>query len=90
MDRGLIKDWDAMTKIWQHTFYNEIRAQPDEMSLLITEALNTVAANRYKTAEIMFEHFNVPALQFAPSGLLGFYAEGRTTGVVLDCGHGLT
>lgn len=46
--------------------------------------------NRDKTAEIFFETFRCPALFFAPQGVLSLYASGRTTGVVLDVGEGVT
>ena len=35
----------------------------------------------------MFETFGVPALYVANEAVLQLYALGRTTGVVLDCGH---
>jgi centractin len=51
--------------------------------------LNT-RRNRDQTAEIFFETFRCPALFFAPQGVLSLYASGRTTGVVLDVGEGVT
>lgn len=41
-------------------------------------------------AQIIFETFRAPALFLAPPAVLSLYASGRTTGVVLDVGHGLT
>lgn len=46
--------------------------------------------NRDKVAEIFFETFRAPALFFAPPAVLSLYASGRTTGVVLDVGEGVT
>ena len=39
---------------------------------------------------IFFETLNVPALFVSPQATLSLYASGRTTGVVLDCGEGVT
>lgn len=40
--------------------------------------------------EIMFETFNVPSMYLAIQSVLALYSTGRTTGVVLDSGDGLT
>ncbi len=47
-------------------------------------------SNQQKAAEIFFEKFNVPALYVSLQAVLSLYASGRTTGVVLDCGDGVT
>lgn len=38
----------------------------------------------------MFERLRVPALHFASCATLALYGSGRTTGLVLDCGEGVT
>jgi actin-related protein len=40
--------------------------------------------------EIMFETFNVPSLYIACQAVLALYSTGRTTGIVLDSGDGVT
>jgi actin len=47
-------------------------------------------ANREKMTEIMFETFNVPSLYIACQAVLALYSTGRTTGIVLDSGDGVT
>jgi len=41
-------------------------------------------------SQIMFETFNVPAMYVAIQAVLSLYASGRTTGVVLDSGDGVS
>lgn len=40
--------------------------------------------------EIMFEQFDVPALYLAVQSVLSLYSSGKTTGLVLDSGDGVT
>lgn len=58
--------------------------------MLLTEAPLNPQANREKAAEIFFETFNVPALYIQIQAVLSLYSSGRTTGVVLDSGDGVT
>lgn len=41
-------------------------------------------------AQIFFETFNVPALFTSIQAVLSLYSSGRTTGIVLDSGDGVT
>ena len=87
---GVVTDWDAMDKIWHHTFYNELRLDPKEHPVLLTEAPLNPKKNREKMTELMFETFAVPKMYVAIQAVLSLYASGRTTGIVLDSGDGVT
>jgi actin len=87
---GVVTDWDDMEKIWHHTFYNELRVAPEEKAILLTEAPRNPKMNREKMTSIMFETFNVPSMYVAIQAVLSLYASGRTTGLVLDCGDGVS
>merc|ERR1712088_153562 len=76
VEHGIITNWDDMEKIWHHTFYNEPPLNPK--------------ANREKMTQIMFETFNMPAMYVAIQAVLCLYASGRTTGIVVDSGDGVS
>jgi actin len=84
---GIVTNWDDMEKIWDHTFYNELRVNPEEHPVLLTDSPFNPKANREKMTQIMFETFNVPAMYVANQEVLDLYASGRVTGLVIRSGY---
>lgn len=87
---GMIEDWDDMRKIWAHTFYNELRESPADHPVLLTEAPLNPKANREQMCKIMFEDYDVPSMYIQIQAVLSLYSAGRTTGIVVDSGDGVT
>ena len=88
---GIVESWEDMEKVWQHTFYNELRVTPTELKgVLLTEAPRNPKQNREKMTTIMFETFEVPNCYVAIQAVMSLYAAGRTTGLVVDSGDGVS
>ncbi|KAA8649848.1 actin-related protein ArpA [Aspergillus tanneri] len=90
LEHGIVTDWDDMEKIWHYVYENELKTLPEEHPVLLTEPPLNPRRNRDTAAQIMFETFNVPALYTSIQAVLSLYASGRTTGVVLDSGDGVS
>jgi actin-related protein len=90
IEHGIVTSWDDMEKIWHHTFYNELRVDPDDHSVLLTEAPLNPKANRERMTTIMFETFNTPSMYVGIQAVLSLYSSGRTTGIVMDAGDGVS
>lgn len=90
MEHGIVTDWADMERIWSHMYADELKTLSEEHPVLLTEAPLNPRANREQAAQIFFETFNVPAMYVSIQAILSLYASGRTTGVVLDSGDGVT
>lgn len=88
--QGEIVDWDKFENMMHYLLYNELKIVPEELSILITEPPLNPKETRAKLAETLFETFNIERIHIANSGMLGLYSYGKTSGLVLDSGYGLT
>jgi actin len=87
---GIVTSWEKMEKVWEYCFTNELRVDPTEHKVLLTEAPMNPKANREKMTQLMFETFQVRGLYIAIQAVLSLYSNGRTTGLVCDSGDGVT
>lgn len=87
---GVVADWDIVDSIWEHAFKDCLLIDPKEHPMLLAEPSSNNQQQRERTAELMFEKYNVPALFLAKNAVLTSFASGRATSVVVDSGGGST
>lgn len=90
IESGIVTDWDDMEKVWAYCFNNELRVDPSEHKVLLTEAPMNPKVNREKMTSLMFETFQVQGMYVSIQAVLSLYSNGRTTGCVIDSGDGVT
>ncbi|GAU87301.1 hypothetical protein RvY_00179 [Ramazzottius varieornatus] len=91
MDNGIVRNWDDMNHVWDHTFGEQcLNIDPKGCRILLTEPPMNPLKNREKMIEVMFEKYQFDSCYIAIQAVLTLYAQGLLTGVVVDSGDGVT
>ena len=90
IQNGQIIEMDAMEKIWEHIFNNELEVDPKEYNVLLTEPTINDQSMQWKTIQIMMELFEVKGTFMANQSVLTLLSTGRYNGVALDSGYSST
>lgn len=84
---GRIVDWDDFEVLMNHALINELHTDVEDCAVMMAQKVGTPPAQLETMAELLFESFQCPSLYFPNQTTLALIASGRTTGVVVDCGH---
>ena len=90
ISKGEIKDFSTMELIWKHIFYNELLTETKTHSVIVTEAPFAPSDNKRQMAEVLFDKLGVESLYIINTSSLALYANGKTTGTVVDIGYQTT
>jgi actin-like protein 6A len=90
MKHGLVHNWDALEKLWDHALCERLGMRSREHPVLLTEPAFNTKEIREKYTEIFFEKYDVPAFFVAKDPVCSCFANGRSTGLVLDVGAEVT
>lgn len=89
IEHGTVVRWDDFELLLSKVF-EDLGTPSNELSTVIAvPAFNPVACTE-RVVQTMFESFDLQRVATVPQGLCALYASGRTTGIVLDSGHGVT
>ncbi|XP_001512771.1 actin-like protein 7A [Ornithorhynchus anatinus] len=90
LKHGIIVDWDSMEEIWAYLFWHQLKVPPAEHAVLVSDPPLSPSTNREKYAEMLFETFDTPAMHIAYQSRLSMYSYGKTSGLVVEVGHGVS
>ena len=90
VERGNVEKWDQFEKQLKNGFVNDLRIEPSEFNLHLTECVNTVKTGREKQMKMCFEKFECPGFYISVQPVLALYAIGNTTGLAMELGDGVT
>jgi actin, other eukaryote len=90
-----------MEALWKHIAENVCLASKntdgtdnwntaESTSVFLVESCKATPQDRAKWAELLFETYHSPSICMGSSAPLSIFASGRTTGLAVECGAGLT
>ncbi|KAI2409217.1 Arp2/3 complex subunit, actin nucleation center [Ophidiomyces ophidiicola] len=90
MENGIVRNWDDMQHLWNYTFYEKMKIDPTGRKIMLTEPPMNPLKNREQMCEVMLEGYNFGGVYVAIQAVLALYAQGLSSGVVVDSGDGVT
>lgn len=104
MESGIVRDWQVMEDVLNFglgalhdSSYNKHFLDRNEdiyeyrgSKILLTEPTLNTTENRKKLFECMFENMKFDAVNLTNQSLLVLYARGLLSGMVVECGEGIT
>lgn len=90
MDNGVVRNWEDMEHLWDHTFNEALKIDPKNCKIMLTEPPMNPKKNREMMVTKMFEKYQFDSVSVGIQAVLTLYAQGLLTGVVIDSGDGVT
>jgi len=88
--KGVIENWDDINEIVFHATTNQLKISTETYPIIFAESPTNTKQRRLKLASMLFEEFKIIGLFFGVNSLLSLYSTGKTSGLVLDSGDGIT
>jgi len=86
MKDGMVADWDMFEQVLDYSYKMIIQSESEFHPVLFSEAPWNKKDKREQLCELMFEKYKVPAFFLVKNAVLSAFANGRSTGLVLDSG----
>lgn len=83
-------DWELMENLWEWMFEEDLKVESDDCCVLSTVSPYGPKEYAERLAELLFETHECPGIYLGVPAVFCLYAQGKTTGVVLDSGECIT
>ncbi len=91
IERGVVKDFDALELLWEYVIRVRLGVSDTSAVAVILAVPPSIRPDaREILASRLFKSLGSPAICLCNSSTLALYSTGRTTGLVVDVGEGLT
>eukprot|EP00039_Didymoeca_costata_P029501 m.24925 g.24925 ORF g.24925 m.24925 type:complete len:343 (+) comp7657_c0_seq1:154-1182(+) len=87
--RGNNINWDSVEKTWELA-YSKLGVESPVYPTLLADCPTIRERDRAAMAEMMFEKFGIPAYFVSSQSVLSLFSAGRTSGLVMDLGYGVS
>ena len=78
MEHGIIRNWEDMKHLWDYTFDEKLKINPQGRRILLTEPPMNPRANRQRMCQVMFEDYGFAGVYVAIQAVLTLYAQGES------------
>jgi actin-related protein 2 len=90
VENGVVRNWEDMEHLYDYIFNSKLAMPTEGEKIMLTEAPLNPKKNRKQMISLMFEKYGFGGAQITVQAMLTLYAQGLTTGVVVDSGDGVT
>ncbi len=84
---NILDDSEFIGNCLSNIFSSELKINPEEYNILLSEPPNNTVRNRENLYQIMFEKYSAKACYLANSSILSVFAAGKTSGISVDSGE---
>lgn len=88
--RGTVQNWEQLKELWDHIKHVSNLHNIENTSIFVIESVRWTLEDRANMAKLLFDVDHAPSICFGNSASLSIFASGRTTGLAVECGAGLT
>ncbi|CAH1262884.1 ACTB [Branchiostoma lanceolatum] len=90
MQDGSVKNWRDLEEVWDYVTRSELGKSLGDRPVIVTETMAMPREQRERHLQVLFETFDVPAVFLVQQAAMALHGQGKSTGLVVSSGHGVT
>ena len=89
IERAVIKNWNEYFSVINY-IYQTLDLKPETSNVLISKPSGVDTKQLERVTEYFIETLHAPSVSFISSATLSLLSTGRVTGIIAECGYGVT